>query len=103
MVSYNFVVGFFRWYWRWGKDKELGVGSFGEVWRERELGGELRAVKTITKFILKSCKIDYKRELQVLVKVKDVPYPPPNTLNFASADRNTTSVSRVFRSFSRLV
>lgn len=58
----------------WKKDKELGIGSFGEVWRERELGGELRAVKTIARFTLKSNKIDHKRELQVLVKVKNVQF-----------------------------
>lgn len=56
----------------WKRDKELGIGSFGEVWREKEIGGEFRAVKTITKFILKSSKIDYEREVQALVEVKDV-------------------------------
>lgn len=56
----------------WKRDKELGIGGFGEVWLEKETGGEFRAVKTITKFILRSSKIDYERELQVLVKVKDV-------------------------------
>lgn len=61
----------------WTKDKELGVGSFGEVWREKEIGGQFRAVKTIRKFTLKSNKIDYERELQVLVKVKDVNISPP--------------------------
>lgn len=56
----------------WTRDRELGIGSFGEVWLEKESWGELRAVKTITKFVLKSNKIDYQRELQALVKVKDV-------------------------------
>lgn len=56
----------------WKRDKELGIGSFGEVWLEKEIGGELRAVKSIAKFILKSSKIDYAREVQAMVKVKDV-------------------------------
>lgn len=57
----------------WKRDKELGVGGFGEVWREKEIGGgELRAVKTIPKIVLKSNKVAYKRGLQVLVQVKNV-------------------------------
>lgn len=56
----------------WTQDKELGAGGFGEVWREKELGGQFRAVKIISKFALKASKINYERELQVLVEVKDV-------------------------------
>ncbi|KAL0633274.1 hypothetical protein Q9L58_007827 [Maublancomyces gigas] len=50
----------------WKQDKELGSGNFGEVWREKEIGGEVRAVKIMTKRILK-------RELEVLVRVNDYP------------------------------
>lgn len=56
----------------WKRDKELGVGSFGEVWREEDTRGQFRAVKAISKFALKSNRIDYERELRVLVEVKDV-------------------------------
>lgn len=76
----------------WKRDTELGTGSFGEVWREKSTGGQLRAVKTITKFTLKSNKMDYERELEVLVKVKDV-QSPRNPFNFASTNRHTTSAS----------
>lgn len=57
----------------WTREKELGIGSFGEVWREKEdESGELRAVKLIPKAILKAKKINYRDELEALVKVKDV-------------------------------
>lgn len=56
----------------WTRDKELGVGRFGEVWREKDTEGQLRAVKTISRFTLKSNKINYERELQVLIEVREV-------------------------------
>lgn len=57
----------------WIRETKLGAGSFGEVWREKELiSGKLRAVKVIPKVLLKSNRVDYKRELEMLVELKDV-------------------------------
>lgn len=60
----------------WTRETELGAGSFGEVWRWKEKSsGELRAVKILPRAILKLWKINYVRELEALVKVKDVKSP----------------------------
>lgn len=56
----------------WRRDKELGAGAFGAVWREVEDGGELRALKILPKAVLNSLKVDYMRELEALVELRDV-------------------------------
>ena len=48
---------------QWTRVKEIGQGGFGDVWLEREHGGELRAVKEVRKYDEMSRKIDYEREL----------------------------------------
>lgn len=51
----------------WTRDKKLGCGAFGVVWREKEdWTGELRAVKVISKLQLNV------REVEALVAVQDV-------------------------------
>lgn len=51
----------------WRREKELGSGAFGVVWREREEGsGELRAVKTVPRLQLNV------REMEALVELQDV-------------------------------
>lgn len=59
----------------WRTEAKLGVGAFGEVWRQREVGsGQLRAVKTIA-------KRDFNvRELEALVELQDVSHLPPSPL-----------------------
>lgn len=56
----------------WKREMELGAGGFGEVWREKEENGELRAVKILPRVLLNTQKIDYTRELETLVELKDV-------------------------------
>lgn len=57
----------------WIREVELGAGSFGEVWREKELiSGGLRAVKILPREILKAHKVDHRRELELLAELKDV-------------------------------
>jgi hypothetical protein len=60
----------------WYKEKDIGHGSFGEVWLEAQRdGGQMtatRAIKKIGKRRMKSFKIDYKRELYALAKLSRV-------------------------------
>lgn len=60
---------------KWEKDAMLGIGGFGNVWREKESSGELRAVKEIHKMLLKHQRVDFTRELELLVLVGDVNFP----------------------------
>lgn len=80
----------------WKQDTELGSGNFGEVWREKEIGGEVRAVKIIMKRILT-------RELEVLVRVNDVRFLPRACYTLPEVTDITISVSGVIRRFPRLV
>lgn len=48
---------------QWSRERELGQGGFGDVWLEKEHGGQLRAVKEIRKRDEDSNNIDYSREL----------------------------------------
>lgn len=51
----------------WKREKLLGTGAFGTVWREKEEGsGKLRAVKVISKLQLNV------REVEALVALQDV-------------------------------
>lgn len=53
----------------WKREKELGSGAFGVVWREREQGsGQLRAVKIVSKIQLNV------REVEALVELQDVSF-----------------------------
>lgn len=56
----------------WKREKELGAGAFGSVWREKEKAGQLRAVKILPKVVLNAMRVDYVRELEVLVELSDV-------------------------------
>lgn len=57
---------------RWTREKELGSGAFGVVWREREgTSKDLRAVKIIPKGRLNL------REVEVLAELQDVGFPRP--------------------------
>jgi hypothetical protein len=53
----------------WRRERELGRGTFGQVWLERRISGpgaaDLRAVKSISKF---GSAIDYSRELEAIAK-----------------------------------
>lgn len=55
----------------WTREKLLGSGAFGVVWREKEMGGvgELRAVKIVSKLHLNV------REVDVLAGLQDVGTP----------------------------
>lgn len=51
----------------WKRDKKLGAGAFGVVWREKEhKTGQLRAVKVISKLQLNV------REVEALVEIQNV-------------------------------
>jgi hypothetical protein len=51
----------------WKKEKMLGAGAFGVVWRQRQIGvGKLRAVKIIPKQHL------VVREVEALIELRDV-------------------------------
>lgn len=52
---------------RWAREKELGSGAFGVVWREREeVSKELRAVKVVPRRMLNI------REVEALAELQDV-------------------------------
>lgn len=57
---------------RWTRQRVLGTGGFGQVWLETSSGEggqlETRAVKAVSKDGMKSCGIDYKKELLALSK-----------------------------------
>lgn len=54
----------------WTREKKLGAGGFGTVWRERHAPtGELRAVKVLSKLQLNV------REVEALVDLQDVNLP----------------------------
>lgn len=51
----------------WNREKKLGAGAFGTVWREKEeRSGQLRAVKVIAKLQISI------REVEALVELQDV-------------------------------
>lgn len=52
---------------RWIKQGELGYGTFGEVWLEKNQKGEARAIKAIKK--RKNPGIDYYKELLAMAKL----------------------------------
>lgn len=57
--------------WRWVKD--LGAGGFGVVWLEKEKKTQkLRAVKRMTLRELTSKGVNFKRELETLITLRDV-------------------------------
>jgi len=63
----------------WKRDRDLGSGSFGEVWLEKETTtGRLRAVKEVRKSIRGSS--DHKKELQALSTLR-------MARNFANLDQ----------------
>lgn len=55
---------------RWTKESELGYGTFGEVWLEKNQKGEARAVKGVKK--RKDTGIDYYKELLAMAKLSKV-------------------------------
>lgn len=76
----------------WSNDKELGSGSFGVVWRQREeRSGELRAVKIISKSQSST------QELATLVNLRDVstPAPPYTTLHITYQPTASTSLRTI--------
>lgn len=50
---------------RWDNTKQIGHGSFGEVWLQKSEGDE-RAVKKLYQFRLKNLGVDYLRELDAM-------------------------------------
>jgi len=52
---------------RWIKQNELGYGTFGEVWLEKNQKGETRAIKGVRK--RKNTGIDYYKELLAMAKL----------------------------------
>jgi serine/threonine protein kinase len=56
----------------WSRQKELGNGTYGQVWLEScisgQRSGKVRAVKAIRKDKTLSSNIDYKRELEATAK-----------------------------------
>ena len=52
---------------RWDDVGRIGFGLFGEVWLQRS-DGEDRAVKKLAKSKLEDFGIDYKKELDALIK-----------------------------------
>lgn len=64
----------------WKREKKLGAGAFGVVWREKEQGsGELRAVKVISRLQLNI------REVQALVELQDVTPPGPLSIPYSQS------------------
>lgn len=62
--------------WSWAKD--LGAGGFGLVWLEEEAATrQLRAVKRLTLLEMASKRMDFRRELQTLIALRNVYYTPP--------------------------
>lgn len=58
---------------RWKREKLLGAGGFGCVWLEKELGGQLRAVKTIQRHVI--AETGFSQELLALITLIDVCSP----------------------------
>jgi hypothetical protein len=55
---------------RWTKQEDLGCGTFGEVWLEKNQSGGTRAIKRVKKN--KSIGIDYYKELLAMAKLSKV-------------------------------
>lgn len=68
---------------RWTKESELGYGTFGEVWLEKNQIGEARAVKGVKK--RKNTQIDYYKELLAMAKLSKVRLP--RHFEFAESNR----------------
>lgn len=83
----------------WKREKELGSGAFGVVWRQREAGGKLRAVKIISKLHLNL------REVEALIQLQDVGHHPAcsvyPTANKWAASRSIHIVPGVVRGSAR--
>lgn len=54
---------------RWIQKETIGKGGFGEVWLQKEEGGELRAVKRLAQVVQ---GVDFSRELVTLATLGDV-------------------------------
>lgn len=77
----------------WRREKKLGAGASGVVWREKEFqSGQLRAVKVISKQHL------IVRELEALVELQDV-----SLHLFTVGETNRWLASKAFRPVFRLV
>lgn len=57
----------------WKEEKKIGAGGFGSVWLQRENGGQLRAVKRLSRDTLP--ETGFSQELLALVKLKDASLP----------------------------
>lgn len=61
---------------RWYRDREIGHGSFGSVWLEVNQKGQgvtaQRAVKEVSKRLLRGSGIDYRRELLAMSTLSKV-------------------------------
>lgn len=84
---------------RWKRIRELGSGTFGVVWLEEKEGGGKRAVKSLFRQLMSAQKIDYSRELQALVELREV--NPSGDLRACKSLRQ--QAQKVFRRISRLV
>lgn len=58
---------------RWTRVKMIGAGTFGSVWLEKELGGQLRAVKMIQRHVIDTT--GFSQELAALITLSDVCIP----------------------------
>lgn len=65
---------------RWKKTQDLSGGAFGVVWLEQEaVTRQLRAVKRMALLDLQAKKLDFRRELQNMIRLQNVgsSTPPP--------------------------
>lgn len=75
---------------KWTREKELGSGAFGIVWREREgVSKELRAVKVIPKRLVNI------REIEALAELQDVGLSPVREYLYASLTASAPGSFRV--------
>ena len=59
---------------RWDDVGRIGFGLFGEIWLQRS-DGEERAIKKLAKYKLAEFGIDYKKELDALIKFNNPRVP----------------------------
>jgi hypothetical protein len=58
----------------WNRDKSLGIGASGVVWREKDDKGQLRAVKSMLRDKILSPN-SLAHELAALIRLRDVSAP----------------------------
>lgn len=78
---------------RWTREKELGSGAYGIVWREREEASkELRAVKIIPKHMLNV------REIEALAELQDVGISQTHAMWPPTTNRHSARIFSLYSS-----